>query len=165
MSTTLRKENVADRASSTAASADAGETIAAADLAQSGDSSAAPVTHAKICCVCGTNVANERRYKDAEGHYWCCECAKADSGRKHPIACPDCGQEFPSHELVELEGAKLCAGCRTKRQAIAKRAAARLAAAAEEERLQKLKYRRTLIAAGVAAGVLVVLAVARFVLH
>ena len=44
-------------------------------------SAGAPATggkHAKACCVCGTNLAGEKRYKDHEGRYWCCDCAKCN---------------------------------------------------------------------------------------
>jgi len=153
---------VVNRGAGPASPVDAGETIAASHLAGDGEV-AAGTTHAKVCCMCGTNVANEKRYKDAAGRYWCCDCAKADSTQKPSATCPACGRAFAPSDLDDYEGNRLCGDCGAKRQRAVKREAARLAAAAEEARLQKVKYRWTLILVGVVVGLVVLYAVIRVV--
>ena len=116
---------------------------------------------AKLCTVCGTNLVGEKRYKDAEGRYWCCDCAKADKEGKVPATCPDCNQQFPLSNLTEFEGNKLCNECVGKRQHAAKRAAQRKAAAEEEARLQQKRHRLTMIIAGAAAAAMIAFAAFR----
>jgi hypothetical protein len=107
----------------------------------------------KICCVCKESVSGRKRYKDAEGKYWCEDCARADSMRKHPAACNDCKQMFPGTDLVEYEGVRLCRDCAGKRYVQAKRAAARKTAVAIEVEHDKIKRKRILIAVSVVVAV------------
>ncbi len=146
-----RSGNVASAAST---SVDAGDSIAAEELSSSG-SVAASSKHAKACCICGTNLAGEKRYKDAQGQYWCCDCAKADTEKKAPAVCPECNQQLIAADLINFEGLKLCRECVTKHQHAAKRAAQRKAAAEEESRLQQKHHRMVLLASGVAAALMV----------
>lgn len=109
----------------------------------------------KTCCVCGQSVAGRKRYKDSAGKYWCEECARQDSIKKHPAACGDCKQTFPGGDLVEYEGARLCRDCAGKRYVAAKRAAARKAAVATEVEHDKIVRKRILIVAGVVGAAVV----------
>ncbi|MGA2499303.1 MAG: hypothetical protein ABSH20_16310 [Tepidisphaeraceae bacterium] len=147
-------------ASTGSSSTDAGDTVAAEDLSSSG-SAPSGAKHAKVCCVCGANLAGEKRYKDSEGRYWCCDCAKADTDKKTPAVCPDCNQQLTAGDLTDFEGQKLCHACIGKRQHAAKRAAQRKAAAEEEARVQQKQHRMVLIASGVAAALMVGYAVFR----
>jgi NAD-dependent SIR2 family protein deacetylase len=118
----------------------------------------------KVCCVCGKSVSGEKRFKDATGRYWCYECGQTDSMKKHPVPCPDCAQPFVKADLVEYEGAHVCASCAEKRRIAAKRAAARKAAAEEEARQQKARHRLVLIAAAVFAAAMAAYAVAKLLI-
>ncbi|MGE5608132.1 MAG: hypothetical protein ACM359_02665 [Bacillota bacterium] len=110
----------------------------------------------KVCCVCGQGVSGRKRYKDTAGKYWCEECARADSLRKHPAACADCQQTFPGGDLVEYEGVRLCRDCAGKRYVAAKRAAARKAAIATEVEQDKVKRKRILIVLSVLGAIVAV---------
>ena len=106
---------------------------------------AGAVAGQKICCVCGKDVAHEERFKDKKGRYWCYTCGVEDSHKRHhndETKCPDCGQSFPSKEIVEHEGHHLCHGCMEKRVKAAKREAARKAAALEAERTSERKRKQ-----------------------
>jgi DNA-directed RNA polymerase subunit RPC12/RpoP len=119
----------------------------------SSDSTATPGK--KICSACGKNVAGEKRFKDAEGRYWCYDCGIEDHIRKHPdegIACPDCQGKFPPSQLMEFEGQRFCQTCTHKRKKQKKREEARIAAAAAEAAAQQLRYK--LLIAGVVVFVL-----------
>ena len=74
--------------------------------ALSGSPGAAPSSSGaaveKICCSCGKNVVGQKRFKDAEGRYWCYDCGVEDHIAKHPeagIACADCGGKFAPSKL------------------------------------------------------------------
>jgi len=120
----------------------------------------------KVCCVCGENVAGKPRMKDHTGRYWCYECGMADQQKKHnstlsgttvhaaqELACPDCGQTFHHSKLQPHDGAQLCEGCVTKRKASAKREAVRIAAAEAEAEEMAHKRRFYLLIGAVAAAV------------
>lgn len=141
---------------------EAGETVAAAHLSHEGQP-ADVAAHAKICCVCGANVAGERRYKDSQGRYWCCDCVKSDGQQKKSAACPDCGQAFAAKDLVDHEGARICAACRDQRIKKAKREAARKAAAEEAARLQLIRRKRLMVTLSVVVALAVGYAVFRIV--
>lgn len=113
---------------------------------------------AKVCCTCGRDVAGQKRFKDAQGRYWCPDCVEEDEQRKHPIPCADCQKEFIKKDLLEHEGAQVCVGCHEKRMKAAKRAAARVAAAEEEERRQHARRRVGLIGILTALGVVILFA-------
>jgi hypothetical protein len=107
----------------------------------------------KVCCTCGQSVVGKKRYKDTSGKYWCEECARVDSMRKHPAACADCQQVFAGGDLVDYEKVRLCKDCAGKRYVQAKRAAARKAAVEEDARHDKDKHKRALIVVGVLVAV------------
>ncbi len=151
MSTKVTGGRLGDHEPATAV--DAGETFAAEESA--GSAVVGSTGKQKVCCVCGTNLVGEKRYKDAEGRYWCVDCTKADAEKKQPAACADCHQQLTVSELTAFEGVKVCQNCLVKRQHAAKRAAQRKAAAEEEARLQRKRYRVTLFAAGASAALMV----------
>lgn len=129
--------------------AEAGDSVAGESAMAVGRSKAGM----KVCCVCGADVTGQKRYKDGEGRYWCFVCGTKDEERKHPVPCPDCGQNFPKSELKEIEKVEVCPACYAKREQAAKRAAARIAAA-EAEALEEQKHRKVML---ILAGVLGVL--------
>ena len=159
MSTEIKGSRPGNHESTATSSVGVSDSIAADE-----SSAGAPATggkHAKACCVCGTNLAGEKRYKDHEGRYWCCDCAKADADKKLPATCPDCNQQLTAGDLSDFEGQKLCHECIGKRQHAAKRAAQRKAAAEEEARVQQKQHRMVLSGAGAAAALMVGYAVFR----
>ena len=108
----------------------------------------------KLCCACGKDVAGQKRFKDAEGRYWCYDCGVEDHVRKHPedgIACAGCGEKFAPSHLHEFDDDVYCDPCLKKIQAARKREIARKAAAAEEARLQEKHRKMLLIGAGAVA--------------
>lgn len=122
---------------------------------------------AKICCVCGENVAGKPRMKDHTGRYWCYECGMADQQKKHSstlsgttvhtaheLACPDCGQMFHLSKLQPYDGLQLCETCINKRKAAAKREAVRIAAAQAEAEEMARKRRFYLLISGIVAVIL-----------
>jgi NMD protein affecting ribosome stability and mRNA decay len=117
----------------------------------------APPKTGKFCCVCGRNVAGEERFKDKLGRYWCYDCGKADSEKKHAndlVNCQDCGQPQKRGDLMEFEQLKLCEHCHKKRVWAAKREKARIAAAEQEAREAEQRKHRLMIAA-IVGGALV----------
>jgi hypothetical protein len=121
----------------------------------------------KFCCVCGKNVAGEERFKDKLGRYWCYDCGKADSEKKHSndlVNCADCGQPQKRADLIQFDQLKLCDHCNKKRVWAARREKARIAAAEQEAREAEQRRQRMMIAAVVAAVVLVFAGVWMFVL-
>ena len=128
--------------------------------ALSGKPSATPTAPGtKVCCACGKDVAGQKRFKDAEGRYWCYDCVVEDHIRKHPedgIACAECGAKFSPSKLLSFEDDVYCEGCLTKKKAQKKREHARIVAAAEEARAQE-KRRKLLM---ITVTILALLAVA-----
>lgn len=127
----------------------------------------APPKAGKFCCVCGRNVAGEERFKDKLGHYWCYDCGKADSEKKHAndlVNCQDCGQPQKRADLMEFEQLKVCEHCKTKRVWAAKREKARIAAAERDALEAEQRKQRLMIAAIVAVVLLVFGGVWMFVL-
>ena len=120
----------------------------------------APTKSGKFCCVCAKNVAGEERFKDKTGRYWCYDCGKADSEKKHAtdlVNCQDCGQPQKRADLITFEHLKLCEHCNKKRVWAARREKARIAAA-EQEALEAEKRKHHLVIAAVVAGVVSVAA-------
>ena len=119
----------------------------------------------KICCACGKDVANEERFKDRAGYYWCMDCGVQENRKTHtighaapePVLCPDCEESFPADKLVEHHGVNVCPGCAEKREKAAAheaaRQAARRAAAIQESIDAEVRRRRMVVAAAVAAVV------------
>jgi hypothetical protein len=129
-----------------------------ADPTQSQSADFAVAKAGKFCCVCGKNVAGEERFKDKLGRYWCYDCGKADSEKKHSndlVNCQDCGQPQKRADLLEFEQLKLCEHCHKKRVWAVKREKARIAAAEQEARESEQRRQRLMIAAIVAAVLLV----------
>lgn len=144
-------------------------------------------TKAKVCIVCGANVAGQRRYKDGAGRYYCEECFNAqmtdasDNGtpsrasapppppapvqkKKRLASCPDCKNEFAPEVLIDFGGTKLCEKCLHHRELAAKREAARIAAAQEEARQQEKRKKMGMLIAGAVVGVVVLYAIVRLVI-
>ena len=106
-------------------------------------------TTEKVCCACGRNVSGQKRFKDAEGRYWCYDCGVEDHVRKHPedgIACADCGGHFAPSKLTSFDDEVYCDPCLGKVKARKKREEARIAAAAAEARAQEVRYKMLLAA-------------------
>ena len=116
----------------------------------------------KICCACGKNVAGQKRFKDAEGRYWCYDCGVEDHIAKHPedgIACASCGGKFAPSKLVQFDDEVYCEPCVAKVRLQKKREEARIAAAAEEARRQERRRKMMMVGAAVLAIVGVGIAV------
>ena len=93
------------------------------------------------------------RYKDAQGRYWCYDCGVEDHLRKHPdegATCAKCGGKFAATKVIQFEDAWYCEPCLTKTKASKKREQMRVAAAAEEARLQQRNRKMFAIGAGAA---------------
>ena len=145
---------------------EAGDTLHAHGLHTA--SPAGGVAAGKVCCVCGKDVNGRKRFKDAQGRYWCVACN--DAGL-HPIpeaakvgahACGDCGKVLSAGELQDYHGQKLCEGCKVKHQLRAKREEGRMAALAREEKTKSAHRKQIIIALAVALVVLLVVAVKMF---
>ena len=107
----------------------------------------------KVCCACGKDVAGQKRFKDAQGRYWCYDCGVEDHVRKHPeeaLACVKCGEKFAPTKLFDFEGATFCEPCLNKHKASKKREQMRIAAVAEEAKREKQHRKMFAIGAGVA---------------
>lgn len=66
----------------------------------------------KTCCMCGLDVSEAKRVKDASDRYWCESCVKLEvRERAAPgtVICPDCGATGVN--MVEDEGVKVCEAC------------------------------------------------------
>lgn len=120
--------------------------MAGQDLEQSAsavqDTSSRSAAGAKLCVLCGKDLRGHTRMKDAEGRYWCVDCGKIDSQRKHPTPCPDCSREFPGYELKTIENVRVCPACFEKRSARLRREQSRLRAVQEEQ--AKTEWRKHL---------------------
>jgi hypothetical protein len=113
----------------------------------------------KLCCVCGKDVAHEKRLKDDRG-YWCMSCHRADQVRhakkavrqteKIHVPCQECGRMVGEEGLTEYEGVRICRRCLEDRRALPKHRKYRPVASSEFER-----YERTRLL--ILVGVLVVL--------
>jgi len=132
--------------------------------ALSGNPGAAPAAHAveKVCCSCGKNVVGQKRFKDAEGRYWCYDCGVEDHIAKHPedgIACADCGNKFAPSKLISYEDDVYCDPCLKKKQQQKKREDHRKAAVEAEAREQEKKRKMMLIGAAAVAVVGIAVAI------
>src|SRR5437899_261331 len=82
----------------------------------------------KICCVCGVDVTNARRMKDAATRrYWCYECGIAEkSHHSHGmnLDCPECKKSFPPLKLIKYKDHYICEGCYLKHVPKSKKPAA-----------------------------------------
>ena len=119
----------------------------------------------KLCCSCGKSVSGQKRFKDAQGRYWCYDCGVEDHVRKHPedgIACAGCNGKFAPSQLAEIDDEVYCEPCATKLKQQKKREQARLHAVEEEARSQE-KRRKLMLIGGVAVAIVGV-AVAVFAL-
>ena len=45
-----------------------------------------PAKSGKVCVACGKDVAGQKRFKDAQGRYWCYDCGVDDHVRKTEAA-------------------------------------------------------------------------------
>jgi hypothetical protein len=117
----------------------------------------------KVCCSCGKNVSGQKRFKDAEGRYWCYDCGVEDHIAKHPedgIACAGCGGKFAPSKLHRFDDDEVyCEPCVTKKRLQKKRDEHRIAAAAAEAAEQERRRKIMLIVAAVVALVAIALAV------
>jgi hypothetical protein len=132
-----------------------------------GGGGTAPATGAgaaveKVCCSCGKNVVGQKRFKDAEGRYWCYDCGVEDHIAKHPedgIACAECGGKFAPSKLVQFDDEVYCEPCLAKKKQQKKRDEHRIAAAAAEAREQEKRRKMMLIGAAVVAVVAIGIAI------
>ena len=72
------------------------------------------VAGAKICCVCGADVAGKKRLKDHHGNYWCADCSASDDKKNRLIEggiCAGCGQHFPPHGVTVIGHETFCKAC------------------------------------------------------
>ena len=131
------------------------ETIETTALAEPAGSASAASSSAKSCCACGKDVAGQKRFKDAQGRYWCYDCGVEDHVRKHPeeaIACAKCTEKFAPTKLFDFEGATYCEACLAKVKSSKKREQMRIAAVAEEARRQHQHRKMFAIGAGAVAA-------------
>jgi hypothetical protein len=72
-----------------------------------------PVTPAKICCQCGTDLTGQKRLKDSRG-YWCVACHKIDQEANKPKGerCAQCSRIVPESALEDRDGIRICVRCR-----------------------------------------------------
>jgi hypothetical protein len=76
----------------------------------------------KTCCVCGKDVAGQKRFRDSRG-YWCADCMREDEA-KHAVEgerCADCGRTVPAEKLVEYDSLQICSRCLRDRNALHKK--------------------------------------------
>jgi hypothetical protein len=109
----------------------------------------------KLCCHCGKSVSGQKRFKDAQGRYWCYECGVEDHVRKHPedgIACATCNGKFAPSQLSEIDDEVYCEPCAAKLKLQKKREQARIHAAEEEARAAQKRHKLMLIG-GIAVAV------------
>lgn len=155
------------------------------DTAGTAGTATPPPTKAKVCVICGVNVAGQRRYKDGAGRYYCEECftaqtSDADSDdaagsaaapsratpapapkAKRLATCPDCKQEFEPASLIDFSGVKLCEKCIQHREQAARREAARIAAAEEEARRQEQRKKMWMLIGGIVVAALALYGILR----
>ena len=109
---------------------------------------------AKICIVCGKDVAGHRRVKDSRG-YTCYDCAKEEikKERGDRVRCRSCGHLVKESTLENYEGTKICMNCMAERKKLQKEQVKRIGVMAARSSVESY---RTLIIAGV-AGLLLLL--------
>jgi hypothetical protein len=77
--------------------------------------------HQKLCAKCGTDVTHQKRFRDAQGNYYCSQCAapapapaSAGTAIYHPpseeiarqlrlvpkVTCPHCWNQFPPDQIL-----------------------------------------------------------------
>ena len=131
------------------------ETTALADHPAAATPGSSAKGKQKVCCACGKDVAGQKRFKDAQGRYWCYDCGVEDHVRKHPedaVACAKCTEKFAPTKLFDFEGAAYCEVCLAKVKASKKREQMRIAAVAEEARRQQRHRKMFAIGAGAAVA-------------
>jgi hypothetical protein len=78
---------------------------------------------AKVCTVCGQDVASQKRVKDQQGRYYCHPCFLKRGGTvKSPTETPDyacsvCRRLFPASQIYNEDGTFICHGCHAQRTA------------------------------------------------
>ena len=67
---------------------------------------------AKVCCMCGKDLAGKKRFKDSRG-YWCPECSEDDAKSKEEkgTPCEQCGRKVPPNSMTSVDGKMLCVRC------------------------------------------------------
>jgi hypothetical protein len=121
---------------------------------------AAPPPGAKICCVCGKDVTNAKRAKDARG-YWCYDCHKKDKEAeraKNPRArCPQCGRLVPADSITTYHGITLCAKCRIEQEDLPNHQKLKYRPKLGEKEEAAAKQKKLVIVLGVIMGVLLII--------
>jgi hypothetical protein len=92
------------------------------DLGEPADSAPAasapadePHRKAKLCRVCGKDLAGRTRLRDKLG-YICAACAKAeDEAEAHLLTCPDCHRKLKDAAFVNFHGTLICKRCYSDR--------------------------------------------------
>ncbi len=71
---------------------------------------------AKICRICGKDVAGQKRVRDHLGYY-CYACAKEEEKKEHQgrVRCRVCGHLVKEEVLTNYEGTKMCPRCHAER--------------------------------------------------
>jgi len=71
---------------------------------------------AKICRICGKDVAGQKRVKDRLGYY-CVECAREEDKKEHQgrVRCRACGHLVKEENLTLYEGTRMCPKCHRER--------------------------------------------------
>ena len=82
-----------------------------------------PKEIAKVCCKCGKDLANKKRFKDSLG-YWCEACHFSDKKSQvgNQVPCDSCGRYLEPNKLIDYENIRICSRCLRDRQHAAKKA-------------------------------------------
>lgn len=122
---------------------------------------AVPPPGAKICCICGKDVTNAKRAKDARG-YWCYECHRKDKDReraaKPRARCPQCGRLVPAESITTYHGITLCAKCRLEEEELPNHMKLKYKAKLDKDPKAAEKQKKMVMVLGVIVGVLLVIA-------
>jgi hypothetical protein len=123
---------------------------------------ARPPPGAKICCVCGKDVTNAKRAKDARG-YWCYECHRADLRReraeKPRARCPQCGRLVPAESITTYHGITLCAKCLREQEDLPNHLKLKYKPKLDDGGKAIEKQKKVVIVLSVIVGVLLIIAV------
>ena len=71
-----------------------------------------PAVIAKVCCVCGKDLAGKKRIKDSRG-YWCPDCIREDEKKNEAkgVKCEKCSRVVPAQSLTSADGKMICSRC------------------------------------------------------